>query len=168
MDILFSMVIVFSIVAIMYLLVSALGLKDILPKTVSTILARLSATILVTAIPLALYDMSEVAYFGKVAALLFTLGLVFTVKEPVYGKAVREYRKRFGKAASEREWICKRCGELNTYINVTCIGCGKKNPEKEPKPDESWECKRCGRRNFLTDRNCTKCGHAKDGDKYTY
>ncbi len=168
MNILFSMVIVFSIVAIMYLLISALGLKDILPKAVNRILGRLSATILVTAIPLALYDMSEVAFFGKVATFVFTLGLIFTVKEPVYGKAVREYRKRFGKAASEREWICKQCGELNVHIITTCIRCGKTNPEKEPTAEESWECKRCSRKNFLTDKNCARCGRAKDGDRYTY
>lgn len=167
MDIFFSIVIALSIVAIMYLLLSGLGLRDILPKTVSTILARLSATILVTAIPLALYDLSGVAYLGKVAVYIFAFGLIFSVKEPLFDKAVRGYRKRFGKPSSESEWICRHCGELNAHIIKTCIKCGKMNPDNEPTAGESWECKNCGRRNFLTDKNCTRCGHAKDGDRYT-
>jgi len=123
MEFLFGLFIVLSIIAIMYLLVNGLGLNEFLPKTLTRILVKISVTIIITAIPLGVYDIVGVAYFGKIAIAVFVIGLFFTIKDLFYGKIKMEYRKKAGVPASEDEWICKKCGEANYKINKECIGC---------------------------------------------
>ena len=124
MHLFFSLFVVLSIVAIIYLLVNGLGLRDVLPKTLNSILIKISATIIITAIPLGVYDMIGIAYFGKIAVVVFAVGLSIALKDPIYDKVKREYRKKFGARTSENNWICKKCGEVNYKINKECARCG--------------------------------------------
>ena len=162
----FALFIVLAIIAMIYLLVGGLGLSELLPKRVSSALTKISVTIIITAFPLAIYDMAGVEYFGKIAIALFAIGLFFILKDPIYDIAKRGYRKRFGVPASGNEWICKKCGEVNNKINKVCIKCGGINPAEEPPPGDVWICKRCDKKNYLKDKNCTTCGYPRDDAKY--
>ena len=169
MHIIFSLVVVLAIIAIIYLLVNGLGVSELLPKAVTNVLVKLSATIIITAIPLALYDLVGIACFGKIAVGVFAVGLFIALKNPIYGKVKREYRKKFGVPTSKDEWICKKCGEVNPKINKECAVCGNISPDwaKEPAASEAWICKRCSKKNYLADKNCSTCGYPKDDTKYT-
>lgn len=123
MEFLFGLFIVLSIIAMVYLIVNLLGLNDLLPKALTNILVKVSVTIIFTAIPLGIYDLVGIDFFGKVAVAVFAIGIFFILKEIVYDKIKREYRKKFGSVTSDGEWICKKCGEANHKINRKCTAC---------------------------------------------
>ena len=154
--------------AIIYLLISGLGLSELVPKILNGILTKISATVILTAIPLGIYDITGIEIFGRFAIAIFAVGLFIAVREPLYDRVKRVYRKRKGSSPSGDEWVCKRCGEINKKIIKECIGCGtiSSDKTKEPQAHEAWECKKCGRKNYLTDKNCITCGYPKD-DRYT-
>jgi len=129
MNFFFALFLVLAIMAIIYLFLGGMGLNDALPKNISSVLIRLAVTIILTAIPLGIYDMTGIGYFSIIAAAVFAFGLFFILKDPFYDKAKRAYRKKFGKGVPEGEWICKSCGEVNIKINRVCRRCGAINPE---------------------------------------
>jgi hypothetical protein len=115
MHLFFSLFIVLGILAFIYLLVGALGLNELLPRHVSSRLIKLSVTIIVTAIPLGLYDLSGAPLFLKAAAVVFVIGLLLTARR----------EKRPAAKAGEGEWACGSCGEVNLDINKECVNCGR-------------------------------------------
>ena len=161
------MFVVLAIVAIIYLLVGALGVSEILPNPLSIVLRRFAVTIIATSIPLFLYDLSGAGIFGGIAIAMFSAGLFVTFQYLILGRAKRAYRRRFGGQVPKDEWVCRKCGELNKKIDRTCARCRGLDPAKEPAPDNSWICNNCGKKNFLNDKNCTTCGNFKNDKRYS-
>lgn len=168
MEYLFSIFIVLGIVGFIYLLVGGLGLNEALPTTVSSVLIKISITIILTAIPLGIYDLLGIPGYAKIAMAVFGVGIFLTIRVPLFDKAIREYRKKYGVVNPKDEWICKSCGEINMSIILRCPKCSKVNPDRieEPQDSEAWICKNCGRKNFLKDKNCANCCHRQD-NRYT-
>lgn len=123
MEYFFSAIVVLAILAFIYLLVGALGVNELLPKTVSGFLIKLSTTIILTAITLAVYDLLGIAVFGKISAGVFIAGLIFSVWTPVFERIARAHRKRYGSIDPKEGWICRSCGEENAPLFSECARC---------------------------------------------
>ncbi len=124
MEYFFSTIVVLGILAFIYLLVGGLGLNELLPKAVSGFLVKISVTIILTAVTLAVYDLLGIPVFAKISAGIFAFGLFLSVKRPLFDKISRNYRKKRGSMDPSEGWICKSCGEVNGPLFTECSGCG--------------------------------------------
>jgi len=130
MEYLFSVFIALGVLAFIYLLVGGMGLNELLPKAVSGFLMKFSVTIILTAIPLGIYDLLGIPGFVKIATAVFWIGLFLTIRAPLFDRIIREYRKKHGVVNPKDEWICKSCGEINVSIIMKCLKCGKSKPAR--------------------------------------
>jgi ribosomal protein L40E len=144
--------------ALLFLIVLEIGGGGLLPYRLENFIAKFCIGIIITALCLYGYYMSESIVF--IILLPFAIGILFFVN--IKKAVMRVYMKNLGQPSASNLWICRKCGTENSVIINECHNCHSPRIEtKQKSAEEFWTCENCKNTNSLRDRSCRKCGNIR-------